>query len=190
MVEFLEKRGLIRYLTKKYSSPIKLMRYNKHLKSGMILIHGVYLNKNDLKLLEQRNIYLCICPNSNLTLAGKTINIDMLVNNNVKFILGTDSIFAEYDILNEACQIINNYNQLDQPKRKKLSRRLLRACTYNAALALDVSNEIGSLDAGKKADFVVIEVDSNINRMTLEEQIISNGTKAIVKVICDGVILS
>ncbi len=69
-------------------------------------------------------------------------------------------------------------------KMKLLPSEAINCATINAAFAIDRANEIGSLEVGKKADIIVLEVD-NHNKLpyyfgiNLVETVIKNG-KVIV----------
>lgn len=190
LVECLGGEGEIVQLSQKYSSPVAYMDCLGYLQPGMVLIHGVYLNRQDVRLLADRGIYVCLCPTSNMALSGKFLDIDLLLENQVRFILGTDSFLAKYDILSEAQQILNQYSGRDLEKLRYLSQRLLKACTLEPATAFNLSRESGRLAKGKKADFAVVEIGSHVDRWNLERDIILNGSQAITKVVCDGMIVS
>ena len=70
LVESLRGDGY-RLLGKAYRSSVELLDDEKNLIDNMIYIHAVYLDDKDLLKVKNHNIYLCLCPKSNLALSKK-----------------------------------------------------------------------------------------------------------------------
>ena len=64
------------------------------LQPNTIIIHGISLNREEIKKCAEAGTSICCCPESNYFLIGKTIDIKACVEYGVNLILGTDSTMS------------------------------------------------------------------------------------------------
>ncbi len=128
---------------------------NKH----VIAAHCVALTKKDIKVMKDKNVRVSHNPISNLKLASGVSPVLEILKNCITVSLGTDSPCSNntadmFDVMKTAALLHKgmNYN----PTLMK-AYQVLEMATINGAKALSWESEIGSLEAGKKADLAMID---------------------------------
>ncbi len=151
--------------------------------------HCVYLSDEDIEILDRDGVGIAHNPGSNLKLASGRARIpDLTERKNLAVGLGTDSAGSNdsLDLLKEAylAAVVH-----DWPIGSTPARICLRMATCEGARALGLADEIGTVEVGKKADLIVLNLESS--RMTplhqLERTLIYAGRASDVEVvIVDG----
>jgi 5-methylthioadenosine/S-adenosylhomocysteine deaminase len=127
---------------------------------GLIAAHGVHLNAGEIELLGQYGCHIAHCPTSNLKLASGIAPIAELMEKGVNVGLGTDGAASN--------------NRLDMFSEMRLAALLakgasgnaeampasmaLEMATINGARALGLDHLIGSLEVGKSADMIALDL--------------------------------
>ena len=129
------------------------------------IVHGTALGSNEFSIMAQDGMSLTWSPKSNVFLYGsgtdlsKTANIPVALAAGVNVSLAPDwSIGGSINLLDE----LRFAHQVDQSQWGDIlsSKQLTEMVTTHPAAALGLSSVIGSLEAGKKADLVVISGDT------------------------------
>lgn len=126
--------------------------------SRTVLAHGVHLTEEELDLLHRRDARIAHCPNSNLFLGSGLFRLHNVLEAGVIVGLGTDigagttpSMFAA----------MADAYKVQQVQNISLSPyQLWYLATLGGARALSMENETGSLETGKSADFVVLDLQA------------------------------
>ncbi|AEE13950.1 5-methylthioadenosine/S-adenosylhomocysteinedeaminase [Thermodesulfobium narugense DSM 14796] len=120
--------------------------------------HVNYLTDNDITILKDYNVSVVHCPESNAKLASGICPVAKLIQSGVNVALGTDGAASNnnLDILGEMdfalkLQKISSKN----PQTLKALDALQMATSKGAASIF--KNDIGSIEVGKWADFLVID---------------------------------
>lgn len=127
----------------------------------MIAVHMTQLTDQEIELISEHGIHVAHCPESNLKLASGQCRVADLLASGTNVCLGTDSAASNNDLdmlgeMRTACLIAKN---LSGDARTLPAWQALEMATINGAKALNVSNEIGSLEVGKFADMVAIDLN-------------------------------
>jgi len=124
---------------------------------SVILVHNTFTEQQDLDFIhEHKNknqlVSICLCPNANLFIENTLPPVDLFLRNDCQIILGTDSLASNHqlNILEEIKTIVKNFPEIK-------TETLLKWSTINGAKALQMENEIGSFENGKKPGIVLIE---------------------------------
>lgn len=140
---------------------------------SVILVHNTFTKQADLDFINQHKnedqvISFCLCPNANLYIENTLPPVDLLLKNDCNIILGTDSLASNHQlsILEEIKTIVKHF-----PETK--TETLLKWATLNGAKALQMENEFGTFEKGKKPGVVLIEnteqerilPESRVNRL-------------------------
>jgi cytosine/adenosine deaminase-related metal-dependent hydrolase len=120
---------------------------------GNLLVHGVHLSADEIKLLAMQRMSLVLCPRSNARLKVGRAPVADLQAAGVSLCLGTDSM-ASNDSLSiwDELAFAHSWYQgaLDAPT-------LFRMATQNGAAVLGVEAQLGSLTTGKMSAFQVLQ---------------------------------
>jgi 5-methylthioadenosine/S-adenosylhomocysteine deaminase len=123
-------------------------------------VHMTQVDDSDLALLQQTGAHVIHCPESNLKLASGFCPVKTLMDAGVNLALGTDGAASNNDLnlLGElktasllAKAVSGDASALD-------AHTALRMATLNGAKALGLEDKIGSLEVGKSADLVAIDM--------------------------------
>lgn len=126
------------------------------------LVHMTQIAPEDIKLVQDHNCHVVHCPESNLKLASGFCPVSELMDAGINVALGTDGAASnnDLDLFSElktaallAKGVANDPSALN-------AHAALRMATINGAKALGWDDEIGSLEAGKSADFIAVKMDS------------------------------
>ena len=121
-----------------------------------VLAHGVWLTEEELDLLSRRGARISHCPNSNLFLGSGLFPLHHVLDANVIVGLGSDIGAGTTPSLFTA---MADAYKVQQVQGVSLSPfQLWYLATLGGARALSLDNETGSLEAGKSADFLVLDL--------------------------------
>ncbi len=112
--------------------------------------HLEVVRDDDIRKLKGKNIIAVLLPGVSFFLKHKYAPAKKLIENNIPIALSTDFNPGSSNILN-----IHLIMQLAAFKMNLTAEQILPAVTLNAAKALGLSNKIGSLEIGKKADVAI-----------------------------------
>ncbi|MDH4129730.1 MAG: amidohydrolase family protein [Spirochaetota bacterium] len=120
-----------------------------------VLVHGIALSDEDIKNIALHNANVVWCPFSNFYMFERTARIKEIVSANINTSLGTDSpMSGSINILEELKFAKRIYYEMYSEKLS--DQLLLQMVTINPAKALRVDKDLGSLEEGKKADFIAL----------------------------------
>lgn len=122
--------------------------------------HGVWLNAADIQVLARRKVGVSHNPESNMKLASGTAKVPALRKAGVAVGLGTDGAASNNDLdMFEAMRQAAFLHKLvtNDPQAIPAATALAMA-TIDGARALGMEAQIGSLEAGKRADLIVVSM--------------------------------
>jgi 5-methylthioadenosine/S-adenosylhomocysteine deaminase len=127
---------------------------------GFIAIHAVDVDPADIELLATQHCHVVHCPASNLKLASGIAPIAALKRAGVNVALGSDGpasnnrldVFAEARLASLIAKVAGN-DAAALP-----AADVLRMATLGGATALGMENDIGSLEPGKQADVIAVDL--------------------------------
>ena len=138
--------------------PVAYLDTLGYLDHPSIFAHGVELSPEDIRRLAQSQTAIAHNPISNLKLASGIAPITMLQQAGVTVGLATDSVASNnnLDLFEEAkyAALLQKMHQEDASVFDV--QTALRLMTIEGAKALRLDDQIGSLEVGKQADFIVI----------------------------------
>lgn len=137
---------------------------------NMILVHNTYTPEEDVVWATQThsNLYWCLCPKANLYLENKIPDILMLMNQNAKITIGTDSLASN----NELC-IWSELKTIHQKYPQIPLDQLVLWATLNGANALNINRWAGSIEKDKAPGLNLIQgISFGKNGVSLEKSTI------------------
>jgi 5-methylthioadenosine/S-adenosylhomocysteine deaminase len=121
--------------------------------------HAVHLSPDDVEMAVSKGAVIAHCPGSNLKLASGIANIPFYYNSDLHVALGTDGTSSSNDlnmwiVLRLAALLIA---QMHGPHTVDL-HKLFASATREGARAVGMSELIGSIEVGKRADIISIDL--------------------------------
>ncbi len=153
-----ENRAECEWIRKNYrASNIEILEKFGCLNERTILAHGVHLSTQDKQILKKRRVTLSHCPTSNLKLASGYA--DLMKLKGIALSLGVDGApcnnrldpFFEMRL----AHLLSRYHH---GLKGMSAKRIFELATLSGARALHAERYIGSLETGKRADIVVMNV--------------------------------
>jgi 5-methylthioadenosine/S-adenosylhomocysteine deaminase len=126
----------------------------------LLAVHMTQLLDAEIETLAKQGVNISHCIKSNLKLASGFAPITKLLNAGANIALGTDSAASnnELDLLSEARLAALVAKGLSNDAKVIPSTQALEMLTINGAKALNLDATIGSLEIGKSADIVAIDL--------------------------------
>ncbi len=142
------------------------------LSERLLAVHMTHLTDEDIQLAVKYKLNILHCPESNLKLASGFCPIKKLVDAKVNIALGTDGAASnnDLDMLGELKTAALLAKGISGDSTAIAANTALRIATLNGAKALGLEDGIGSLEKGKQADIVAINLD-NIETQPLYDPI-------------------
>ncbi|OQY20883.1 MAG: amidohydrolase [Anaerolineaceae bacterium 4572_32.1] len=126
-----------------------------------VVAHGVHLAKEEMALLAEKGAGLVHNPSSNLKLASGVAPVPRMLEVGVRLGLGTDGPASNnnqdmFEELHLAALLAKGFS--GDPTALPAQEALTMA-TIGGARALHLDHLIGSLESGKRADLIVVDMD-------------------------------
>jgi 5-methylthioadenosine/S-adenosylhomocysteine deaminase len=125
-----------------------------------LLIHCVWLNEAEIKAVSELGGHIVLCPASGAFTAGGVAPAKTMLEAGLNLCLGSDGpmVNDSVDMLEQmkATALLQNAKYLTPAAIS--SYDLLAMSTINAAKALGLEKELGSLETGKKADLAIFDL--------------------------------
>jgi 5-methylthioadenosine/S-adenosylhomocysteine deaminase len=131
------------------------------LSPDLIACHCVWLTEGEMDLLARRGVRVVHNPESNMKLAAGVAPIPDLLQRGVRVGLGTDGcasnnnldMFQEMDMAAK----VHKVHRLDPTVMP--AETVLEMATLGGARVLGMEEEIGSLEVGKRADVIILDLE-------------------------------
>ena len=161
----------------------------------VVAAHCVWLSDEEIEIIKKHGVKVSHNPCSNMKLASGISPVSKLIENDICVSIGTDGASSNnnLDLIEElkTASLLQKVSTLDPNVVN--SHEAIAMGTIKGAEALGLSDEIGSIEVGKKADIILIDTNSaNMvpDSSTLTSNIIysANGSN-VDTTICNGKIL-
>ena len=131
-------------------------------KTHNILAHSVKLDEQDIKNLSKTDSYVSHCPVSNLKLGCGIAKIKEMLENGLCVSLGTDGqgSGSNLDMFETMKFTVLLQKGINEDPELLPAYEILKMATINGAKTLGLSREIGSIEIGKKADIIMININN------------------------------
>lgn len=149
-------------VNKRGKTPTQTLEALGVLNGRTLAAHGVYLDDGDLKILKARGAGLAHCPSSNMKLASGVARVVDILRLGIPMGLGTDGFAGSNDDgdLMKELSLAAKLQKISLMNPEALpARQAVEMATITGARALGLDKEIGSIEAGKRADLIAISLD-------------------------------
>lgn len=126
----------------------------------VVLAHCIHLDNAEMETLAATKTNVAHCPSSNLKLGSGIARVTEMLARGISVSLGADGAPCNnrLDMFTEMRTAALLQKALHGPEVLPADRAL-RMATIDGARALGLSDEIGSLEAGKRADVIVVDLN-------------------------------
>ncbi len=123
-------------------------------------VHMTQINDQDITTLIEHNAHVIHCPKSNLKLASGFSPITELAKNGINVALGTDGAASNnsLDMFSELSTTALVAKAISGNASAISAHEALEMATINGAKAMGWSDHIGSIEIGKSADLIAVEL--------------------------------
>lgn len=145
--------------------PVEYLEEIGFLDKDTLLVHAVWLTKGELRILADKGVNISHCPVSNMKLAsGGVMPLPEMQEYGVNVSLGTDGVVSNnnLDMFEEmkVSGLLHKHHRWDA--RCNPVQKILDMATINGAKALGLDKHIGSIEIGKDADIIALEISPRI----------------------------
>jgi 5-methylthioadenosine/S-adenosylhomocysteine deaminase len=161
----------------------------------VVIAHGVWLTPDEIMMLAARKVGIAHCPESNMMLASGVAPIIQLQRAGADIGLGTDGPAGSnnnLDMVEEMASAARLQKVMRGDPKALSAREVLGFATIGGARVLNMEDKIGSLEAGKRADIAIIDLQQAKTQpvYSVESAIVYAASgSSVVTTICDGKIL-
>jgi 5-methylthioadenosine/S-adenosylhomocysteine deaminase len=127
--------------------------------AATLLVHAVWVDENDMAVVADRGAAVAHCPESNMKLGAGIAPLTGLLAAGIAVGLGTDGCASNNTLdLFQTMDITAKLHKVrDMQPTAADAQTVLTLATRGGARAIGMEDDIGSLEAGKKADLIVID---------------------------------
>jgi 5-methylthioadenosine/S-adenosylhomocysteine deaminase len=127
---------------------------------NVFFAHGVWLTEADLAVVKKHGVTVSHNPDSNMKLASGTAPVTRMLELGIPVGLGTDGAASNNDLdMFEVMDLAAKLQKLARMDPTVLpAEQVVEMATSGGARALGLEKEIGSLEAGKRADLILVDV--------------------------------
>ena len=167
MAEALRSRGI--QWSAQGCSPVQYLDRLEVLAPGTLLVHCVRLQASDLDVLKRSGVSVAHCPKSNWKLGHGWMDLKQVFQAGVPLGLGSDSVASNnsMDLFEEMRFSLFSPSWFSRREGASAAggspggfraEQALRLATLGGAEALGLSASIGSLEPGKQADLIAVDL--------------------------------
>lgn len=144
--------------------------------------HGVWLTESDIDILAETGTAICHNPSSNLRLKSGVAPLNRLMDKNVTVAIGIDEagINDDNDILQEMRLAQKIHREPGVSAQHPTSHQIFELNTVNGSKVTFFEDQIGTLEPGKRADIVLLNMDR------IEEPYLHPGTDVVDSLVFRG----
>lgn len=195
-----ETQDEVNIIREKYGkSPVELLDEVEALTPRLSVAHGVHLDKSDIELLAEHGVGVVHNPSSNMKLASGVAPVPDLMAAGVKVGLGTDSNLSNNNLdMFEEMRLAAFLQKLYRNNPAILPcKEVLRMATMGSAACLGMDDIIGSIEVGKRADMIIMDMQQphlspllpEPNTNVIEQLVYSASAADVMTTIVEGQIL-
>jgi 5-methylthioadenosine/S-adenosylhomocysteine deaminase len=149
-------------LAKRHATPAKTLDSLGMWNGRSLAAHAVWVDEADMAILKKRGVGIAHCPSSNMKLSSGVAPVTRMLELDLAVGLGPDgpagsnndfNLFEEMDLAAKLAKV-STMNPQAVP-----ATAAFEMATIRGARALGLEKEIGSLEAGKRADMIMVRID-------------------------------
>jgi len=142
-------------------SPVQHLEALGLLGERVVAAHCVMIDDQEIELLARRGVKVAHCQESNMKLASGTAPVVRMLEDGLTVGIGTDGSASnnDVDMFGEMNTVAKIHKVVRMDPTAMNAATTLHAATMGGATLLGAELQIGSLESGKKADIIVLDMD-------------------------------
>ncbi|UCH64669.1 MAG: amidohydrolase family protein, partial [Ignavibacterium sp.] len=158
-----------------------------------VLAHCIHVNEEEKQILKDQSVRIAHCPSANLKLGSGIAAIPDYIKRGISVSLGADgapcnnnlSAFTEMRLAALIQKPLHGADVMD-------AQTVFNLATFEGAKALHLEDEVGSIEIGKKADLVLLDLNKNNNSVSDDDDAVysnivySSGAHNVKSVMING----
>jgi len=147
------------HATKKTSIRYALPEMNPNCRT--LLVHNTMSRPEDIQFAHnwgKAGVYWATCANANLYIENRMPNYQHFMDNDAKMTIGTDSLTSNWQL-----SVLEEMKAISRYQSYISFQTILRWATLNGAEALQMDDDLGSLEVGKTPGLNLLNLDGDLN---------------------------
>ena len=142
-------------------SPVRHLARLGILDENTLMIHAVWVDADDIRIMADTGVVIAHCPESNMKLASGIAPVPDFLRAGIVCGLGTDGCASNNDLSlfgeMRAAAMLHKAQRLDPTVMDAVT--VVKMATIGGARALGMDRAIGSLEPGKQADLIIVDLN-------------------------------
>ncbi len=142
------------------TSPVRYLERLGVLDENTLLVHAVWIDDDDIETIRRTRACVSHAPESNMKLASGTAPVPKMLNSGITVGLGTDGCASNNTLDHfstmDVCAKLHKVHELDPTVAD--ARTVFEMATVRGARSIGLGDTAGSIEPGKPADIVVVDV--------------------------------
>jgi 5-methylthioadenosine/S-adenosylhomocysteine deaminase len=159
-------------LAQKHMPVVPWLEEHGILETKLLAAHCVHINEEEMYSLKQAGAGVAHCPSSNLKLASGIAQVGTMLDMGLKVGVGTDGPASnnDLDMFEEARLAALLAKTASKDPTVLPARQAVELATIGGARAVHLDHLTGSLEKGKRADLIVLDMDGIHNQPQFSNQ--------------------
>ncbi len=125
-----------------------------------LAVHAVWLDDDEIAMLHENNVKVSHNPESNMKLGAGCAHVPRMIKKGITVGLGTDGCASnnDLDMFREMGSAAKLHKVIELNPTLMDAKTVLRMATIAGAKALGIDDQTGSIEAGKYADLIIVDM--------------------------------
>jgi 5-methylthioadenosine/S-adenosylhomocysteine deaminase len=127
---------------------------------NMLAVHCTQVDEDDIDVLASRDVAVAYCPRCNAKLGMGMAPLGRFLRHDIRVGIGTDSPASNntLDMFDEMRIGLLLQRSVEGHEQFYIARQFVKLATLDAARALGIDDRVGSLEPGKRADIIAVDI--------------------------------
>ena len=130
---------------------------------NIVAVHCTQVDDDDIEVLAEHDVAIAYCPRCNAKLGMGIAPLDKFLRAGIRVGIGTDSPAASnsMDVFDEMRIGLLLQRAVLGEEHFMIARQFVKMATLDAARALGIDDKVGSLEPGKQADIIAVDLSQS-----------------------------
>jgi len=141
--------------------PVPYLRDINVLDDLTLAVHCIWLDDDEIEMLHECDVKVSHNPESNMKLAAGCAHVPIMIKKGITVGLGTDGCASnnDLDMFGEMATAARIHKVIRMDPTVMDAKTVLRMATISGAKALGIEDQTGSIEPGKYADIIIVDMD-------------------------------